>query len=115
MAVDKYDTYDRRYLALAERTDSPGERALYLQMAQSWKALGEQAEAIKDLFCARQAGRPRPGASLAISAVAALRARICRIGEEKLVSFDFVGVDRLLPLRANDPVDELLAEVLLHV
>jgi hypothetical protein len=35
---------------LAERTDSPAERALFLQMAQSWKALGEQTETIKDLF-----------------------------------------------------------------
>jgi len=58
MAVDKYDTYYRRYLALAERTDSPGERALFLQMAQSWKALGEQAETIKDLFAhVKPAGR----------------------------------------------------------
>jgi len=35
---------------LAERTDSPAERALFLQMAPSWKALGEQTETIKDLF-----------------------------------------------------------------
>ena len=50
MADAKYDTYYRHYLALAERTDSPEERALFLQMAQSWKALSEQAETIKDLF-----------------------------------------------------------------
>ena len=50
MAGDKYDTYYRHYLALAERTGSPEERALFLQMAQSWKALAEQAETIKDLF-----------------------------------------------------------------
>ena len=50
MADAKYDTYYRHYLALAERTDSPEERALFLQMAQSWKALAEQAETIKHLF-----------------------------------------------------------------
>ena len=50
MADDKYDTYYRRYLALAECADSPEQRALFLQMAQSWKALGKQAETIKDLF-----------------------------------------------------------------
>ena len=50
MADAKYDTYYRHYLALAERTDSPEERALFLQMAQSWKALAQQAETIKDLF-----------------------------------------------------------------
>jgi hypothetical protein len=50
MADGRYDIYYRHYLALAERTDSPGERALFLQMAQSWKALAEQAETIRDLF-----------------------------------------------------------------
>ncbi len=50
MADDKYNTYYRRYLTLAERADSPEQRALFLQMAQSWKALAEQAETIKDLF-----------------------------------------------------------------
>ena len=50
MADDKYDTYYRRYLVLAERADSPEQRALFLQMAQSWKALAEQTETIKDLF-----------------------------------------------------------------
>ena len=50
MADDKYDTYYRRYLILAEGADSPEQRALFLQMAQSWKALSEQAETIKDLF-----------------------------------------------------------------
>jgi len=50
MDDDKYDTYYRHYLALAERADSPDQRALFLQMAQSWKALAEQAETIKDLF-----------------------------------------------------------------
>ena len=50
MADRKYDTHYRRYLALAERAGSPEQRALFLQMAQSWKALAEQAEAIKDLF-----------------------------------------------------------------
>ncbi len=50
LADDNYDTYCRRYLVLAERADSPEQRALFLQMAQSWKALAEQAETIKDLF-----------------------------------------------------------------
>jgi len=50
MADHKYDIYYRRYLVLAEQADSPEQRALFLQMAQSWKALGEQAETIKDLF-----------------------------------------------------------------
>ena len=50
MADGRYDTYYRHYLALAERTGSPEERALFLQMAQSWKALSQQAETIKDLF-----------------------------------------------------------------
>ena len=50
MADGKYDTYYRRYLALAERADSPQQRALFLQMAQSWKALAEQTETIRDLF-----------------------------------------------------------------
>jgi hypothetical protein len=50
MADDKYDTYYRHYLALAEGADSADQRALFLQMAQSWKALSEQAETIKGLF-----------------------------------------------------------------
>ena len=50
MAGGKYDSYYRHYLVLAERADSPEERALFLQMAQSWKALAQQAETIKDLF-----------------------------------------------------------------
>ena len=50
MADGKYDTYHRRYLALAERADSPEQRALFMQMAQSWKALAEQTETIRDLF-----------------------------------------------------------------
>jgi hypothetical protein len=50
MADDKYDTYYRRYLALAERANSPQQRALFLQMAQSWKALTEQTETIRGLF-----------------------------------------------------------------
>jgi hypothetical protein len=50
MADGKYDTYYRRYLALAERADSPEQRAFFLQMAQSWKALAEQTETIRDLF-----------------------------------------------------------------
>ncbi len=50
MADDKYDTYYRRYLALAEHAGLPEQRALFLQMARSWKALAEQAETIKDLF-----------------------------------------------------------------
>jgi len=50
MADGRYDTYYRHYLALAERAGSPEERALFLQMAQSWKALSQQAETIKDLF-----------------------------------------------------------------
>ena len=114
MAVDKYDTYDRRYLALAERADSPGERALAADGAELESAWGAgRSHQRPVLRMPSPQATPRP--SLAISAVAVLRARICRIGEEKLVTFDFVGVDRLLPLRANDPVDELLAEVLLHV
>jgi len=50
MADDKYDSYYRHYLALAGRADTLEQRALFLQMAQSWKALSEQAETIKDLF-----------------------------------------------------------------
>ena len=50
MADDRYDTYYRRYLALAERADTAEQRALFLQMAQSWKALSQQANTIKDLF-----------------------------------------------------------------
>jgi hypothetical protein len=50
MADDKYDTYYRRYLAMADRAGTPEQRALFLQMAQRWKALAEQAETIKDLF-----------------------------------------------------------------
>ena len=50
MADDRYDTYYRRYLALAERADTAEQRALFLQMAQSWKALSQQADTIKDLF-----------------------------------------------------------------
>ena len=50
MADDWYDTYYRRYLALAERADTAEQRALFLQMAQSWKALSQQADTIKDLF-----------------------------------------------------------------
>ena len=47
MADGRYDTYYRRYLALAERADSPEQRALFLQMAQSWKALADQTETIR--------------------------------------------------------------------
>ena len=50
MADGRYDTYYRRYPALAERADSPEQRALFLQMAQSWKALADQTETIRDLF-----------------------------------------------------------------
>ena len=50
MADGRYDTYYRRYLALAERADSPEQRALFLQMAQSWQALADQTETIRDLF-----------------------------------------------------------------
>ena len=50
MADARYDTYYRHYLALAEGADSAEQRALFLQMAQSWKTLSEQAETIKDLF-----------------------------------------------------------------
>ena len=50
MADGKYDIYYRRYLALAERADSPEQRALFLQMAQSWKALAEQTATIRNLF-----------------------------------------------------------------
>ena len=51
MAVgQKHEAYYRHYLRLAEQASTSEERALFLQMAQSWKALAEQAETIKDLF-----------------------------------------------------------------
>jgi hypothetical protein len=45
-----HEDYYRHYLRLAEQASTAEERALFLQMAQSWNALSEQAETIKGLF-----------------------------------------------------------------
>jgi len=45
-----YEDYYRRCLELAQDAPSPEQRALLLQMAQSWKSLAEQSETIRDLF-----------------------------------------------------------------
>jgi hypothetical protein len=50
MADAKYREQYEHCLALAQRSASPEQRAMFLQMAQSWKALAEQSETIRDLF-----------------------------------------------------------------
>src|SRR5581483_10546673 len=45
----------------------------------------------------------------------ASRPRLVRVGEEQLLPADLVSRDDLLALGRDQPVDELLAEVLLHV
>jgi hypothetical protein len=45
-----FEDYYRQCLELAREASSPEQRALLLQMAQSWKSLAEQSETIRDLF-----------------------------------------------------------------
>jgi hypothetical protein len=50
MSQPNFDQYYRDCLRLAEQASSPEQRVLLLRMAQSWRALAEKADRIRDLF-----------------------------------------------------------------
>ena len=50
MQDTRYREQYEECLTLAQRSSSPEQRAMFLQMAQSWKALTDQSEIIRDLF-----------------------------------------------------------------
>lgn len=50
MSEPKFREHYEECLRLAQQATSPEQRAMLLQMAQSWKSLAEQSETIRDLF-----------------------------------------------------------------
>jgi hypothetical protein len=50
MSQHNFEQYYQECLRLAEEARSPEQRVMLLRMAQSWRALAEKADKIRDLF-----------------------------------------------------------------
>lgn len=50
MSRKHFDLYYEECLRLASETTSPEQRIILLRMAQTWRALAEQSDTIRDLF-----------------------------------------------------------------